>query len=124
MEDGTNHAMFNLITYNSPLVPAIMSEISMGSNATVAAAYGPTSFVVDHLERFDIVLKNGDAGKHPLYVLLFFTLFSLSLSRALSTGGNLGKKREANVGLYTATCTGTRCSSSGARRTTRPTTRR
>lgn len=28
MADGTNHAMFNMITYNSPLVPAVMSEMS------------------------------------------------------------------------------------------------
>ena len=68
MADGTNHAMFNGITYNSPLVPAIMSEMSLGQNATVASAYGPTSFVIDHLTTFDIVLKNGDAGKHPLCV--------------------------------------------------------
>ena len=68
MADGTNHAMFNGITYNSPLVPAIMSDMSLGQNATVASAYGPTSFVIDHLTTFDIVLKNGDAGKHPLYV--------------------------------------------------------
>ncbi|KAH9941128.1 Fet3 protein [Epithele typhae] len=68
MEDGTNHAMFNMITYNSPLVPAIMSEVSLGSNATIASAYGPTSFVIDHLDVFDIVLKNGDAGKHPFHL--------------------------------------------------------
>ena len=78
MDDGTNHAMFNLITYNSPLVPAIMSELSLGSNATVASAYGPTSFVIDPFTRWDIVLKNGDTGKHPLYVL--------HLSALLGTG--------------------------------------
>ncbi|TBU58335.1 Fet3 protein [Dichomitus squalens] len=68
MADGTNHAMFNGITYNSPLVPAIMSEMSLGQNASVAGAYGPTSFVLDHLTTFDIVLKNGDAGKHPFHL--------------------------------------------------------
>ena len=73
MADGTNHAMFNGITYNSPLVPAIMSEMSLGQNATVASAYGPTSFVIDHLTTFDIVLKNGDAGKHPLCAFHFFS---------------------------------------------------
>ncbi len=68
MDDGTNHAMFNQITYNMPLVPAVFSELSLGSNATVEAAYGPNSFVVDHMDVVDIVIKNGDAGKHPLYV--------------------------------------------------------
>ncbi|KAI0765253.1 Fet3 protein [Fomes fomentarius] len=59
MQDGTNHAMFNMITYNPR---------SLGQNATVASAYGPTSFVLDHLSTFDIVLKNGDAGKHPFHL--------------------------------------------------------
>ncbi|EJF62533.1 hypothetical protein DICSQDRAFT_58071, partial [Dichomitus squalens LYAD-421 SS1] len=72
MADGTNHAMFNGTTYNSPLVPAIMSKMSLGQNASIAGAYGPTSFVLDHLTTFDIVLKNGDAGKQPLCVLLRF----------------------------------------------------
>lgn len=66
MQDGTNHAMVNQITYNSPLVPAVFSALSMGQNATDAAAYGPLSFVVDHLDVVDIVIKNGDTGKHPL----------------------------------------------------------
>ena len=67
MDDGTNHAMFNQITYNSPLVPAILSELTLGSNATVAEAYGPLSFVVDHMDVVDIVIQNSDAGVHPLY---------------------------------------------------------
>ena len=66
LDDGTNHAMFNLLTYNTPLVPSVFSQISLGPNATNANAYGPYSFVLDHLEVFDIVVKNGDAGKHPL----------------------------------------------------------
>lgn len=66
MDDGTNHAMFNQVTYNSPLVPAIFSELSLGSNATIAEAYGPLSFVLEPMDVFDIVIKNGDAGKHPL----------------------------------------------------------
>lgn len=68
MDDGTNHAMFNQITYNSPLVPAVLSALTLGSNATVEEAYGPLSFVVDHMDVVDIIIKNGDAGKHPLYV--------------------------------------------------------
>lgn len=68
MNDGTNHAMFNGITYNSPLVPAVFSALTLGSNATTSSAYGPLSFVVDHFDIVDIVIKNGDAGKHPLYV--------------------------------------------------------
>jgi iron transport multicopper oxidase len=66
MDDGKNHALFNNVTYNSPVVSAVLSELTLGSNATVAQAYGPLSFVLDHNEVVDIVLKNGDVGKHPL----------------------------------------------------------
>jgi iron transport multicopper oxidase len=70
MNDGTNHAMINGVTYNSPLVPAVFSALSLAGNATVSEAYGPLSFVVDHFDVVDIVIKNGDVGKHPLYVIL------------------------------------------------------
>lgn len=66
MDDGTNRAMFNEITYNSPLVPAVFSALSLGSNATVPQAYGPSSFVLDPFDVVDLVIKNGDVGKHPL----------------------------------------------------------
>jgi iron transport multicopper oxidase len=66
MSDGTNRAMFNQITYNMPLVPAILSALTLGENATVSEAYGPLSFVLGHLDVVDIVLKNADSGKHPL----------------------------------------------------------
>ncbi|ETW75786.1 Fet3 ferroxidase [Heterobasidion irregulare TC 32-1] len=68
MDDGTNHAMFNQVTYNAPLVPTILSERTLAENATVAEAYGPNHIVVDHLKVFDIVVQNGDAGKHPFHL--------------------------------------------------------
>ncbi|TFK49373.1 Fet3 protein [Heliocybe sulcata] len=68
MQDGTNHAMFNLITYDVPIVPAVFTQLSLGANASVAEAYGPLSFVLNHLDVVDIVLKNGDAGKHPFHL--------------------------------------------------------
>ena len=64
--DGTNHAFFNDVTFNYPLVPTVFSEVSLGSNASIQQAYGPLSIVLDHLEVFDIVIQNTDAGKHPL----------------------------------------------------------
>lgn len=66
MTDGTNRAMFNNITYNTPLVPAVLSELTLGKNATVAGAYGPTSFVLNHLDVIDLVVQNADTGAHPL----------------------------------------------------------
>jgi len=34
-------------------------------------AFGELAFTLEPLSVVDIVVKNGDAGKHPLYVLLF-----------------------------------------------------
>ncbi|KAH7920655.1 Fet3 ferroxidase [Leucogyrophana mollusca] len=68
MNDGTNHALINGITYNYPLVPAVLSALTLGPNATVAEAYGPTSFVLNHLDVIDIVIKNSDTGKHPFHL--------------------------------------------------------
>ncbi|KII91245.1 hypothetical protein PLICRDRAFT_104957 [Plicaturopsis crispa FD-325 SS-3] len=68
MDDGTNHAMFNKITYNPPLVPAVFSELSLGGNATEGGAYGPLSWVVGRGDVVDIVIQNGDAGKHPFHL--------------------------------------------------------
>ena len=66
MTDGTNRAVINQVTFNYPITPAVFSELSLGSNATIQEAYGPTSIVLDHLEVFDIVIQNTDTGKHPL----------------------------------------------------------
>lgn len=33
-------------------------------------AFGELAFIIDELSVIDIVVKNGDAGKHPLYVSL------------------------------------------------------
>ena len=66
MTDGTNHAIINQVTFNYGVVPTIFSALSLGSNATIQEAYGPLSAVVDHLEVFDIVIRNTDVGKHPL----------------------------------------------------------
>ncbi|KAF9448580.1 multicopper oxidase [Macrolepiota fuliginosa MF-IS2] len=68
MDDGTNHGTFNSVVYNPPHVPAILSALTLGNNATVEQAYGPQSFVVEHMDVVDIVVKNGDAGKHPFHL--------------------------------------------------------
>lgn len=68
MNDGTNHGFFNNLVYNPPLVPAIMSALSLGENATSQAAYGPYSFVLNYGDVIDLVVKNGDKGKHPFHL--------------------------------------------------------
>ena len=55
----------------------MLSELTLGTNASIASAYGHSNFVLDHLNTIDIIVKNGDAGKHPLSV----TLLSHTLSR-------------------------------------------
>ncbi|KAI0347221.1 Fet3 protein [Trametopsis cervina] len=68
LDDGTNRASFNGQTYNMPLVPSAYSELTLGANATIQEAYGPFAFVLNHLDVIDIVLQNGDAGKHPFHI--------------------------------------------------------
>ncbi|KAG7097676.1 hypothetical protein E1B28_005002 [Marasmius oreades] len=72
MDDGTNRAMFNKITYNPPNTPAILSALTLGHDAVVQKAYGDLSFVVgennDQFDVVDLVVKNGDAGVHPFHL--------------------------------------------------------
>lgn len=44
-------------------------------NLTGEMAFGELAFTLDHLSVVDIVVKNGDAGKHPLYVLSFVSRY-------------------------------------------------
>lgn len=67
MNDGTNHATLDGYVYNSPIVPAIISALTLGDNATVQEAYGPYSVLLNHLDVVDIVVNNSDTGTHPLY---------------------------------------------------------
>ncbi|KAF5353736.1 hypothetical protein D9758_008639 [Tetrapyrgos nigripes] len=68
MSDGTNRGMFNKVTYNHPLVPALFSELTLGINATAETAYGPSSFVLEYGDVVDLVVKNGDDGDHPFHI--------------------------------------------------------
>lgn len=68
LDDGTNRAMFNSVTYNYPVVPALFSTLSLGNNASVQSAYGPASVVIQGGEVVDLVIKNADKGKHPFHL--------------------------------------------------------
>lgn len=74
MNDGTNHGYINDLVYNPPVVPAIISALTLGENATSQVAYGPYSFVYNYGDVIDLVVMNADTGKHPLCV--FSTLHS------------------------------------------------
>ncbi|KAF8480361.1 Fet3 protein [Russula ochroleuca] len=68
MTDGTNRAMFNQVSYLPPLVPTVLSVLTLGSNATDVTPYGYSGFVLDHLSAVQIILKNGDVGNHPFHL--------------------------------------------------------
>ena len=38
--------MFNNVTYNSPLTPSLLTELTMGNDSTNVAVYGPQAFVL------------------------------------------------------------------------------
>ncbi|KAL4068587.1 Ferroxidase [Scleroderma yunnanense] len=68
MNDGTNRAMINDVVYNQPIVPAVLSELSLGQNATIQEAYGPYSYMLDHLDVVDLLVKNTDKNHHPFHL--------------------------------------------------------
>ena len=60
--------MFNDISYKAPIVPTLLTALSVPSNySTEATVYGRSTnpFVLGHNNMVQIVLNNGDAGKHP-----------------------------------------------------------
>jgi iron transport multicopper oxidase len=42
--------MFNNVTYNSPLTPSLLTELSMGNDSTDPVVYGPQSFILQFNE--------------------------------------------------------------------------
>lgn len=68
MDDGTNHAMFNSKTYNFPKVPTALTQVEYATQNITEMAFGELAFTLDHLSVVDIVVKNGDAGKHPFHI--------------------------------------------------------
>ncbi|KAF8551775.1 Fet3 protein [Imleria badia] len=68
MNDGTNRATLDGYVYNAPIVPAIMSALTLGDNATSQEAYGPYSIMLNHLDVVDIVVNNSDKGSHPFHL--------------------------------------------------------
>ena len=66
--DGANYAMFNEISYKPPIVPTLLTALSVPSNYTTEpTVYGHSTnpFVLGHNNMVQIVLNNADPGKHP-----------------------------------------------------------
>ncbi|KAF8490612.1 laccase [Gautieria morchelliformis] len=68
MDNGINRAMFNNVTYNSPLTPSLLTELSMGNDSTNVAVYGPQAFVLQSNEVVELRVHNWDAGNHPFHL--------------------------------------------------------
>jgi iron transport multicopper oxidase len=75
--DGENYAMFNQISYKAPIVPSLLTALSVPSNySTDATVYGTSTnpYVLGHNNMVQIILNNGDAGKHPCKIQYLETL--------------------------------------------------
>ncbi|CRK11223.1 hypothetical protein BN1723_017219, partial [Verticillium longisporum] len=71
LRDGANYAFFNDLTYVAPKVPSLYSALTVGgANATDARVYGThtISHVLRHHDVVELVLNNGDDGKHPFHL--------------------------------------------------------
>jgi iron transport multicopper oxidase len=65
--DGANYAMFNEISYKQPIVPSLLTALSVPANySTEATVYGKSTnpYVLGHNNMVQIILNNGDPGKH------------------------------------------------------------
>jgi iron transport multicopper oxidase len=70
--DGINYAMFNEISYKPPIVPTLITALTVPADlATNATVYGHSThpLVLEHNNMVEIILNNGDAGKHPCTAL-------------------------------------------------------
>ncbi|KAG8747139.1 ferroxidase fet3 [Ceratobasidium sp. 414] len=68
MDNGINRAMFNNVTWNVPVVPSTISELTMGADASVQNVYGPNTAVMEYGEIMQMTVVNWDAGKHPFHL--------------------------------------------------------
>lgn len=68
--DGVNYAFFNNITYVKPKLPPLMTVLSSGEYATNELVYGTNThtYVLQDNDVIDIVLNNGDTGRHPFHL--------------------------------------------------------
>ena len=69
-DNGVNRAAFNGITYQSPKVPSIFTQISAGDNSSVATTYGAQTqaYVINHMDMVELNIINTDAGQHPFHL--------------------------------------------------------
>ncbi|KXS12722.1 multicopper oxidase [Gonapodya prolifera JEL478] len=69
-DDGTNRAFFNLVTYEQPITPSLLTASTMGVQAQQSlAVYGQTnSYILQSGQNVELVIVNTDAGYHPFHL--------------------------------------------------------
>jgi len=75
LDDGRNHGTFNNITYVMPLVPTLISVLTLSDDDVQdSAVYGQTgSHIINQGEVIDLVINNYDGGAHPCKFFLFYS---------------------------------------------------
>ena len=70
LDDGVNYAFFNDWSYRAPNLPTMFTALSSQNYSMQASIYGSNinSFVLSHNQMIQIVVNNGDAGKHPFHL--------------------------------------------------------
>jgi iron transport multicopper oxidase len=89
--DGQNYAMFNMVSYTAPIVPSLLTALSVPANYTTqATVYGTSTnpFVLGHNNMVQLIVNNGDTGKHPCTKLspAALTYFSSSSRSCFPSG--------------------------------------
>jgi len=67
-DNGVNRASFQNVTYNSPLVPTVLTAMTTGSQAENVKAYGPSASVLEYGKVIELDVFNWDSGNHPFHL--------------------------------------------------------
>lgn len=70
LNDYSNKASFNDITYVMPKVPSLYTALSMGNLSSNPEVYGKYAhpMILKHNEWIEIVINNDDPGNHPFHL--------------------------------------------------------
>ncbi|KAG0370212.1 Cupredoxin [Gamsiella multidivaricata] len=70
LDDYSNKATFNDITYVMPKVPTLYTALSTGNLSSNPEVYGKFThpLVVQHNDWVEIIINNDDAGNHPFHL--------------------------------------------------------
>ncbi|KAF9942525.1 hypothetical protein BGZ75_007172 [Mortierella antarctica] len=70
LNDYSNKATFNDITYVMPKVPSLYTALTTGENASNEAVYGKYThpMVLKHNSWVEIIINNDDPGNHPFHL--------------------------------------------------------